>query len=85
MDTAAKTSTLEGRVLSRRSEAERKAGRRVYWEEALTSLWAPASFFGIAFLLMLLAVELRTPNYLWAQPALKGFALVMLAYFAGLL
>ncbi len=77
--------TLEGQVAARRTQAERRTAGRRYWEELLTSLWAPASFFGLAFLLMLLAVELHTPNYRWAQPALKSFALAMVGYFVLLL
>lgn len=79
------TGALEGEVAARRTQAEAREARRVYWEELLTSLWAPASFFGLAFLAMLVAVELHTPNHLWTQPALKAFGLAMLAYFAGLL
>ncbi len=59
--------------------------QKIRWANRLTSLWAPVTVFGIAFVLYLFLVESLTSTYLWAQPALKGFGLLMLVWFFGLI
>jgi signal peptidase I len=76
---------LDSAVIARRSEDQRRQSRRLYWSEALTSLWAPVTIFGIAFLIELVVVELHTPAWVWAQPLLKQFGALMLVAFVGLL
>ncbi len=58
---------------------------RIRWANRLTSLWAPVTVFGIAFVLYLIVVENWTSTSVWAQPLLKGFGLLMLAWFFGLI
>jgi signal peptidase I len=70
---------------ARHSEQTQKALRRARWSVRLTSLWAPVTVFGLAFALYLFVVELHTPSAAWARPALKGFGLVMLVWFFGLI
>ncbi|MFZ5469646.1 MAG: signal peptidase I [Myxococcota bacterium] len=72
-------------VAARLGEDLRKRCRTQRWVDRLTSLWAPVTIFGIAFALYLFPVELATCSYLWLQPVLKGFGLLMLAAFVGLL
>jgi signal peptidase I len=64
--------------------AERQL-HRLRWVNRLTSLWAPVTVFGIAFVLYLILVEGWTSTYVWAQPLLKSFGLLMLAWFFGLI
>ena len=66
-------------------EETRRQFSRIRWANRLTSLWAPVTVFGIVFVLYLIVVENWTPTYVWAQPLLKGFGLLMLAWFFGLI
>ncbi|HYX90482.1 MAG TPA: signal peptidase I [Myxococcaceae bacterium] len=70
-------------VHSRLSDSTQKRLRAQRWLNRLTSAWAPITIFGIAFIVYLFVVELYTPNYQWAQPALQAFGLVMLAWVFG--
>ena len=70
-------------VWSRMNDGSQKRLRAVRWLNRLTSAWAPITVFGIAFVVYLFVVELYTPNYTWAQPALQAFGLVMLAWVLG--
>jgi signal peptidase I len=83
--TAKERDKLESEILARRSEAQRRASKRLYWLELLTSLWAPPSVFGIALILYIVLIELIPPTHLWAQPALKSLGLLMIAWFFALL
>jgi signal peptidase I len=75
---------LEQEIVSRRTEAQKLAARRLRIYEMFTSLWAPLTALGIVFLLYVVLVELSTCSYLWAQPLMKGFALLMVLAFGGL-
>ena len=75
---------FEAALESRLSEETQRRLRRVRWENRLTSLWAPVTIFGIAFVIYLFIVELHTPSYVWAQPALQAFGLLMVAALVGL-
>jgi signal peptidase I len=83
--TAKAREKLEAEISARRSDEQRRASRRLFWQETLSSLWAPVTFFGLALVSFIILVEMHTPSYLWAQPLLKYFGLAMLAWFAGLL
>jgi len=83
--TAQQREELGSNIAARRSEDHRRRARQLYWKEAFTSLWAPPTLYGIAFLIELLIVELHTPAFHWAQPLLKQFGVLMLVYFAALL
>lgn len=75
---------FEEAVGERLSDETKQKLHRLRWLNRLTSLWAPVTVFGIAFAIYLIIVESWTPAYLWAQPALKAFGAVMLAWFFGL-
>jgi signal peptidase I len=75
---------LEAEVSARRSDAQQRASRRLYWQELLTSLWAPFTCFAVALILYTVIVETYTPAYLWAQPTLKIFGCLMIGWFIGL-
>jgi signal peptidase I len=79
--TAKERARLEMSVASKLSEDERRAERRVAWEQRLLSLWAPVTVFGMVFVLYIALVEFDTPAYLWARPIMRGFGLLMLAWF----
>jgi signal peptidase I len=72
-------------VASRLSDAALKRLRALRWLNRLTSAWAPITALGMAFVLYLFVVELHTPNYLWAQPALKAFGLLMIVWTLGII
>jgi signal peptidase I len=76
---------LEARVSEQRSEEQQKGDRRVWWWLALTSLWAPPTVFACALAPYIVLVELSTPAHRWAQPLLKAFGLLMVAWFIALL
>ncbi len=71
-------------IARRRSLEARGLAQKVWWGEALTSLWAPVTVFGLAFLVYLCVVESSLCTYFVLQPLLKDFGLVMLAWFAAL-
>jgi signal peptidase I len=75
---------LEDELANRRSPAQRRFAKWVWWSEALTSLWAPVTVFGIAFAIYLVIVETVLCSYLSLQPVLKGFGLLMVGWFAAL-
>jgi signal peptidase I len=75
---------LEAELSARRSDAQQRASRRLYWQELLTSLWAPFTCFALALILYIFLVESYTAAYHWAQPALKLFGLLMIGWFVGL-
>jgi len=52
---------LEAEVSARRSDAQQRASRRLYWQELLTSLWAPFTCFAVALILYTVIVETYTP------------------------
>lgn len=76
---------FEEAIANRLSAEARQRFSKVKWHNRLTSLWAPVTVFGIAFAIYLFIVELSTPSAAWAQPALKGFGLLMIAWFVGLI
>jgi signal peptidase I len=75
---------LEAELSARRSDAQQRASRRLYWQELLTSLWAPFTCFALALILYIFLVESYTPASRWAQPALKLFGLLMVVWFVAL-
>jgi signal peptidase I len=70
-------------VASRSNDVTHRRLRAVRWLNRLTSAWAPITALGVAFIVYLFVVELYTPNYTWAQPALQAFGMVMLAWMLG--
>ncbi len=72
-------------VAAKLTDDERKTLVRLRWVGRLSSLWAPVTVFGLAFIVYLFVVELHTPAHQWAQPLLKGFGLLMVAWFVGLI
>ncbi len=82
--TAKAREKLEEEIFARRSEEQRRASRRIYWQELLTSLWAPFTAFAIGLVAYIVLVGLYLPAYHWAQPALKVFGLLMIGWFLAL-
>lgn len=72
-------------VSSRLSEPTLKRLGALRWLNRLTSVWAPITALGIAFVVYLFVVELNTPNYVWAQPLMKAFGLLMVAWTLGII
>ncbi len=71
-------------LAARRSPDQSRAYKALRWRELLTSLWAPLSMLGLAFIPYLLVIEHSPASAAWAQPAMQYFALAMLAYWVGL-
>lgn len=76
--------TLTARVSARRDAALTRRGRALYRRDILSSLWAPVTVFGLAFLPYIVLVEFSAASASWAQPALKAFGLLMVAWFVAL-
>lgn len=55
------------------------------WQLRLTSLWAPVLVFVAAFAPYVTWTQLRPQDARWLQPVLKGFGLLMVVAFFGLL
>jgi len=84
--TAATTPVKPGEVLISRLTPEQLRARRVLmWRQMLTSLWAPLSLVGIAFIPYLFLIESLPATASWAQPAMKYFGSAMFFAWAGLL
>lgn len=66
-------------VAERLTEEQRRREFRVAWGDRLTSLWTPALVFVAAFVVYLVVIGFNVCTYLWLQPVLKGFGLMMLA------
>lgn len=58
--------------------------RRQGWVDAACSMWAPVLVFALAFLPYIALVELWPGTVSWALPLLRGFGLLMVAWWAGL-
>lgn len=82
---AAPSVSLSEALKARRSPDQQRVAKKLVWTELLWSLWAPLCIFGIAFLPYLFLIELVSGAWVWAQPVLKGFGLLMVAYFVALL
>jgi signal peptidase I len=83
--TAKAREKLEADLTLGRSEHQQRASRRLYWQEALSSLWAPVTVLALGLVGYIVVVEFHTASYRWAQPGMKYFSLAMLAYLASLL
>lgn len=77
-------SSLAARVSARRDPALARRGRALYRRDLLSSLWAPVSVFGLAFLPYLALVEFFPRSAGWAQPALQLFGLLLLGWLVAL-
>ncbi|HEX8701019.1 MAG TPA: signal peptidase I [Myxococcaceae bacterium] len=84
--TAATTPVKPGEVLIARLTPEQlKARRALMWRQLLTSLWAPLTLVGIAFIPYLFLIESLPATASWAQPVMKYFGSAMFFAWAGLL
>jgi len=83
--TAKAREKLEAEISARRSVEQQKASRKLALREALTSLWAPVTCFGLALVLYIVLIEVHTASSRWAQPMLKDLGLAALVWFGGLL
>lgn len=76
--------SLDAAMAARRTPQQQKSRRLLLWRDLLTSLWAPVSVLGLAFIPYLLLIEFVPPAAAWAQPALQYLALLLVVAFAGL-
>jgi signal peptidase I len=76
---------LEKELQGRRSAAQRAASRRVWWLQALTSLWAPITVLGAALVPYMALIELSPASATWAVRAMQGFGILMLVWFLALI
>ncbi|AGC45758.1 signal peptidase I [Myxococcus stipitatus DSM 14675] len=72
-------------MAARRTPEQVRARRALLWREMLTSLWAPLCIVAIAMFPYTLLIEYVPAAASWAQPAMKGLGLLMVAYFVALL
>ncbi|MCP3099595.1 signal peptidase I [Myxococcus sp. K15C18031901] len=77
--------TLAAAMAQQRTPEQARARRLLAWRERLTSLWTPPVLVALACVPYTLVVQYAPPAAAWAQPAMKGFGLVMVAYFLALL
>lgn len=77
--------TLEQEMMARRTADQRAAARKVWWLQAITSLWAPITVLGIALIPYMALLELAPGSAPWAVPLMRGFGLSMLAWFVVLI
>lgn len=84
--TAASTPVkLEEALSARRKPEQHRARRLLMWRQLLTSLWAPLSLVGLAFIPYLFVVELAPSSASWAKPAMRYFGAAMVFSWVGLL
>lgn len=72
-------------MAARRTPEQVRARRALLWREMLTSLWAPLCIVAIVMFPYTMLIEYVPTAASWAQPAMKGLGLVMVAYFVALL
>ncbi|RKH39692.1 signal peptidase I [Corallococcus sicarius] len=85
MSTASPSAKLGAAMAARRTPEQLRARRQLVWRELLTSLWAPLCGVGLAFIPYVTLIEMAPATASWAQPLMKGFGLLMVAAFVGLL
>lgn len=72
-------------MASRRTPEQSRAWKALRWREHLTSLWAPLTLLGLAFIPYIFLIEYSPASASWGKPAMQGFALLMLLYWVALL
>jgi signal peptidase I len=85
MSAAPSLPSLGEAMSARRPEAQLRASRALRWRERLTSLWAPITLLGLAFIPYVLLIQLAPRTAAWAQPLMQWLALLLLLAFVGLL
>jgi signal peptidase I len=85
MSAAPSLPSLGEAMSARRPEAQLRASRALRWRERLTSLWAPITLLGLAFIPYVLLIQLAPGTAGWAQPLMQWFALLLLLAFVALL
>jgi signal peptidase I len=84
--TAASTPVKLGEALTaRRNPEQLRARRLLMWRQLLTSLWAPLSLVGLAFIPYLFVIEIVPSSAPWAKPAMQYFGAAMFFSWVGLL
>lgn len=79
------SASLDEAMAARRPDAQLRAQRALRWRERLTSLWAPVTVLGLAFIPYVLLIQLAPRSAAWAQPLMQYLALALLLAFAGLI
>jgi signal peptidase I len=77
--------SLDDAMSARRPAEQLKARRALRWRERLTSLWAPITVLGLAFIPYVVLIQLAPRSAAWAQPLMQGLALALLLAFGALL
>ncbi|NTX54498.1 signal peptidase I [Myxococcus sp. CA039A] len=72
-------------MAARRTPEQVRARRKLLWREMLTSLWAPLCIVALVLFPYTTLIEFVPTAAAWAQPAMKGLGLLMVAYFVALL
>ena len=84
--TAATTPLKPGEAMAaRRTPEQLKARRLLHWRQMLTSLWAPLTLVGLAFIPYLFLIEYVPSSASWAKPLMQYFALAMFLSWVALL
>ena len=78
------SASLDEAMAARRPDAQLKAQRSLRWRERLTSLWAPVTVLGLAFIPYVVLIQLAPRSAAWAQPLMQLLALALVLAFAGL-
>jgi len=76
---------LKARLFARHDEAAQQGLVRAARLDALASLWSPVLAFALVFLPYIALIELIPGAVTWALPALRGVAVLLLAWWIGLL
>ncbi|HET9451832.1 MAG TPA: signal peptidase I, partial [Aggregicoccus sp.] len=79
------SASLDEAMAARRPDAQLRAQRALRWRERLTSLWAPVTVLGLAFIPYVVLIQLAPRSAAWAQPLMQYLALALLLAFAGLI
>src|SRR5512140_2825897 len=84
--TAATSPVKLGEALTaRRTPEQLKARRLLMWRQLLTSLWAPLTAVGLAFIPYLFLIENLPSSASWAMPLMQFFGAAMFFSWVGLL
>jgi signal peptidase I len=84
--TAATTSVKPAEAMAARRKPELARARRLLmWRQLLTSLWAPLTLVGLAFIPYLFLIENAPTAASWAKPVMSYFGAAMFYGWVGLL
>src|SRR5687768_1300002 len=76
---------LEKELAARRDEAQAQRARRLFWQDLLTSLWAPITLLAIAFVPYHFLIGFWPAAGGVGQRVMQGLALLLFLYFVALI